>query len=224
MNASFDALLIAAATVGALHSAAPDHWTPLAAAARVRGWSGWRTSRVTLLCGFGHVSVSALMGLGALVMGLGALTALGQRMESASALLLLAFGVTWAAWGWHRAGADALHGHAGGHRHHHHGDHVLDHAHDASRATVASLFLLYCADPCVAVIPLLFAAAPLGAARATAVVVAYEGATMASMLTLTLFARAGASLIRGDWIERWGDVAAGGVVAGVGGLAAAGVF
>lgn len=209
MNAEFAALLGAAALVGALHTAAPDHWTPLGAAARVRGWSAARTARVSLFCGFGHVTVSAALGLAALLLGMEAVLALGHRMESVSALLLLGFGFGWAVWGWRNAAA---------HAHHH------DHGrHDPSRVTVAGLFALYCADPCVAVIPLLFAAAPLGAVHALAVVLAYEGATLSMMIPLALAARSGASLFPAEWIERWGDVAAGGAVMGVGALAAAGV-
>ena len=58
----FGALALTAATVGSLHSVAPDHWVPFAAVARARGWSAARTTRVTLLCGFGHVTVSAAHG------------------------------------------------------------------------------------------------------------------------------------------------------------------
>ena len=43
MNAAFWALALAAASVGALHSVAPDHWVPFAALARARGWSAWKT-------------------------------------------------------------------------------------------------------------------------------------------------------------------------------------
>lgn len=206
MRTELLALLVAAATVGALHSAAPDHWTPLAAAARMRRWTVARTARIAFLCGFGHVTVSAALGLTALVAGLGALVAFGQRMESVSSLLLLGFGVGWAAWGWKRAAA-------------HHHEHSL-----AGPDAVTGLFLLYCADPCVAVIPLLFAAAPLGRAHALLVVLVYEAATIATMVALTLIARAGANRVRAHWLEHWGDVAAGGAVAGVGLLAAAGLF
>ncbi|HVO30486.1 MAG TPA: hypothetical protein VMV18_07110 [bacterium] len=217
MNPGFAALLGAAALVGSLHSAAPDHWTPLGAAARVRGWSAGRTARISLLCGFGHVSVSAALGLAALLAGMEAVLALGHRMESVSGLLLLGFGFGWAVWGWRNA-VEHAHAHLHGHTH--------AHAHrddDASRVTVAGLFALYCADPCIAVIPLLFAAAPLGAFRALAVVLAYEGATISTMVVLALAARSGASLFPARWVERWGDVAAGGAVMGVGALAAAGV-
>ena len=68
-NKLFAALAPAAMGVGSLHALAPDHWVPFAALSRARGWSGGRTLRVTLLCGFGHVTVSALLGLLGLLFG-----------------------------------------------------------------------------------------------------------------------------------------------------------
>ena len=63
MSGLFPTLVAAAMTVGSLHSLAPDHWVPFAALARAQGWPVGRTARVTLLCGFGHVTVSVLLGL-----------------------------------------------------------------------------------------------------------------------------------------------------------------
>jgi hypothetical protein len=81
---------------------------------------------------------------------------------------------------------------------------------------VGGLFVLFAADPCVAVVPILFAAAPLGARAATGVVLVYEIATIATMVLLVLPARAGAKALRFPWLERWADAAAGAVIAGVG--------
>lgn len=70
MNDSlFTTLALAAVTVGSLHTAAPDHWVPFAALARAQRWTPGRTAGVTLLCGFGHVTVSALFGLLGLFFG-----------------------------------------------------------------------------------------------------------------------------------------------------------
>jgi nickel/cobalt exporter len=65
----FATLAVAAVTVGSLHTLAPDHWVPFAALARARGWSAGRTARITFACGFGHVTVSALLGLLGLAFG-----------------------------------------------------------------------------------------------------------------------------------------------------------
>jgi len=79
-----------------------------------------------------------------------------------------------------------------------------------------TLFVLFSADPCVAVIPLIFASAPLGWAGTLAVVAAYELATIATMVMLVLPARAAAGLARGAWADRYGDALAGAVVALIG--------
>ena len=200
-HAVFLALTLGAASVGALHSLAPDHWVPFAALARARGWTALRTARVTLLCGFGHVTVSAALGLLALWFGLETLKLVGERLEAVAGLLLIAFGLAYGVWGLRKAMSDRLH-------HHSHAD--------PEKTSVWALFLLFSADPCVAVLPLLFAAAPLGAARAAVVVVTYELATLSAMLCLVLLARAGVERLRAHWLDHWGDASAGGLIAAVG--------
>jgi nickel/cobalt transporter (NicO) family protein len=205
-------LAVAAITLGSLHTVAPDHWVPFAALARAQEWSPRKTARITALCGFGHVSVSVLLGLLALFFGLEMLRTFGQRMESFAGLLLIAFGLVYGVLGLRRAAGTHFHGH-----HHHHYDHV----HEPERMTPWALFLLFSADPCVAVIPILFAAAPLGVLRTAIVVVAYEAATIATMIGLVLPARAAARHVTGHWVARYGDAAAGAVIVGVGVLVTA---
>jgi hypothetical protein len=199
-------LALAAASVGALHSLAPDHWLPIAAVGRARSWSAARTARVALLCGLGHVTVSVLLGLVGLFTGRRLVETLGDRTAAVSGALLVGFGIAYAVWGLRHSRAH-LHGH-----HHHHYDHV----HEPSRAGVWSLFAIYCADPCVAVIPILFAAASASASVTVAIIAVYEVATIATMVGLAVVARAGAGLVRGRWTERWGDGAAGVSIAATG--------
>ena len=223
------ALVGAAIAIGAVHTCAPDHWMPFAALGRAERWSARRTAAVTAACGLGHVTVSVLLGLISLVFGREVLEAFGQRMESVSGLLLMGFGVAYAAWGLRNAVADRMHQHAHAHGHPHVHVHLLRgarHAPDTclaeaedvarGRMTAWTLFLLFSADPCVAVIPLMFAAAPLGWSSTLAVIVAYEAATIATMVLLVLPACAAAATIRGAWADRYGDALAGGVVALVG--------
>ena len=207
----FSALAAAAAAIGSLHTAAPDHWVPFAALSRARGWSARRTAAVTLACGFGHVTVSAVFGLAGLFFGLRVLGSLGERLGAVAPLLLIGFGVVYGLWGLRRALAPRLHGHAHAH---------YDHVHDPSHASAWTLFLLFSADPCVAVAPLIVAAAPLGIARTLALVLIYEAATLATMLAFVLPARAGVRVLRAPWLDRYGDAAAGGVIVGVGLLVA----
>ncbi|HEY3350465.1 MAG TPA: hypothetical protein VGM13_11880 [Thermoanaerobaculia bacterium] len=200
----FFTLAGAAAGVGALHTLAPDHWVPFAALARAQRWSAAKTARVTVLCGFGHVTVSALLGLLGLVFGRAIFEKAGARMEAVAGILLVGFGLAYGVWGMRRAAGRRVHGHAHVH---------YDHVHDASKTTAWSLFLLFSADPCVAVIPLLFAAAPLGTAPTVGLVLLYEAATIGTMIVLVLPARAGFQRLRFPWLDHWGDAVAGGLIA-----------
>ena len=197
------ALALAAASVGALHSLAPDHWAPFAAVARARRWSPARTARITVLCGLGHVSGSVALALLGLTLGIELFSRLGGRLEAIACVMLIGFGLAYALWGLRRATRGRLHAHQNG-------------ARDPSRITAWSLFLLFTADPCVAVIPVLLATAPLGWARTLFVIVVYELATIITMLALVLPARAGMERLRLHWIDHWGDAAAGLCIAIVG--------
>lgn len=189
-----------------MHTIAPDHWMPIAALARTNGWGKARTVRVTVACGLGHVTSSVTLGLLGVAFGIEAFAHFGERLESFAALLLIAFGVLYGLWGLRRAAAH-LHGH-----HHHHYDHV----HPQQR-TPWTLFLIYAADPCIAILPLMVAAAPLGWAALTTIVVLYEVSTTVAMIALVLPARAAAhALVRGQWMHRYGDAVAGGFIAVVG--------
>lgn len=193
---AFLALAVSAASVGALHSLAPDHWLPFAVLARARGWSRPRTVRLTLLCGLGHVTVTAVLGLLGLGLGVELLRAFGTRLESIAGVLLIAFGLTYATWALHRRLAPKLEG--------------------AEGLTAGGLFVFFCLDPCVAAIPLLFLAAPLGMGKALAVVALYGLATLATMVALVVPARAGMLRLRGVLADRWAHAAAGGSIAAAG--------
>lgn len=208
----FWALAGTAAAVGALHSMAPDHWVPFMAVGRARDWSAARTAQVTLLCGFAHVTVSVILGLLALQLGQGMLEAFGTRLESVAGILLVGFGLAYGLWGLRRAFAGKLHGHAHSH---------FDHVHDPSKATVAGLVLLFSVDPCVRLIPIILAAAPLGWPRLVALIAIYEIATIGTMVAIVLVARGGAfKALQAPWLDRFGDALAGGLIV-VTGLAVA---
>jgi nickel/cobalt exporter len=208
----FWALAGTAAVVGGLHSLAPDHWVPFMAVGRARDWTAARTAQVTFLCGFAHVTVSVLLGLLALRLGQGVLEAFGARLESVAGILLIGFGLAYGLWGLRKALAGRLHGHTHSH---------FDHVHDPSQATVAGLVLLFSIDPCVRLIPIILAAAPLGWPRLLALIAIYEVATIGTMVGLVLVARSGAfRALQAPWLDRYGDALAGGLIV-VTGLAVA---
>jgi hypothetical protein len=211
MNGAVLALVIAAAAVGSLHTVSPDHWLPFAALARARRWSLLRTARTTVLCGFGHVTVSAVLGIAALFVGLAIIEAIGSHLENQAIYLLMAFGAVYMVWGLRRSLRRDPHSVLHPHDHHHaHGHHDHDHG-----LTEWSLFLLFSADPCVAVIPMIMAAAGAGWGAVAAVIIAYEIATIGTMVVLVAAALVGVGQIRGYWVDRYGHAAAGALIVSV---------
>jgi hypothetical protein len=189
LSATSVTLILAAASVGALHTAAPDHWMPFGALARVRGWNLSRTARTAIICGFGHVTVTAILGIAALFLGITIIESLGSRLADQAIYLLMAFGAVYMVWGlW-------------GHKHH-----------QPRAFTEGSLFLLFCSDPCVALIPMIMASATEGWGTVVLVIVAYERASITTMVLFVSLAFAGANAVRGQWIEHYGHAAAGALI------------
>lgn len=190
--------MFAAATVGALHTLAPDHWVPFAALARASRWSVRQTARTTILCGFGHVTVSALLAILVAFAGLEVLERLGAQLERQATFLLIVFGFVYLIWGLRRSFSKHTH------------------LHWHTSLTTWSLFVLFCLDPCVAVMPLIFAASIQGVVAVGVVIIVYEAATMATMVMLVLNAHAGVRRLEMPWIDRFGDAVAGAVIVCIG--------
>jgi threonine/homoserine/homoserine lactone efflux protein len=211
------ALMITAATVGSLHSLAPDHWVPFAALARARGWNPARTSRLAFFCALGHVTVSALFGILAVLLGREAVEAFGTTMAASAPLLLIGFGAAYLVWAlWRISRRKIMHhvDHLDGRPHDHgHGHH---HQHRGKGLTEWGLFFLFSADPCVALIPMIIAASAKGWSAVGAVIVVYEIATIAAIVTLVRLAHAGARKLQFGWVDRYGDLVAGALMISVG--------
>jgi hypothetical protein len=213
------ALILTAATVGAIHSLAPDHWVPFAALARARNWSALRTARLAVVCALGHVTASAILGILALLIGREAVEAFGSTLASTAPLMLIAFGLVYMLWAlWRATRRELLHqaDHLEGTAHAH--GRVHGHHHHKRGATEWGLFLLFCADPCVALIPMIVAASASGWGSVGAVIIVYELATITAIVVLVQTAHAGASRLRFAWFDRFGDVVAGGMILVVGTL------
>ena len=209
-----------AGAIGVVHTLlGPDHYLPFVALARARRWSTRRTAAVTLACGVGHVLSSILLG----IVGVAAGTAVAklEAIEAArgewAAWALIAFGLVYLAWGIRRASA--------GHGHHHLGAGAaiadLRHAAEQGRAPTPSaagvsgwaLFIAFVLGPCEPLIPLLMApAATGGLLAATAVTAVFAAATLGTMLTVVLAARAGLARVPLASFERWSHAAAGAAI------------
>lgn len=213
------ALMLTAATVGSLHSLAPDHWVPFAALARARGWTRARTTRLAFFCALGHVTVSAIFGILAVLLGREAVEVFGTTLVAGAPLLLVGFGLAYLVWAlWRISRKKIMHhvDHLDGVPHDH--GHGHQHRHGRHDLTAWGLFVLFCADPCIALIPMIIAASARGWTAVGAVVVVYEIATIAAIVTLVRLAHAGASRVRFAWVDRYGDAVAGALILIVGTL------
>ncbi|MGH2444217.1 MAG: hypothetical protein ACRDFX_13765, partial [Chloroflexota bacterium] len=114
-STSVPLLLVAAGTVGFLHSILPDHWVPLAVVARTQRWSLFHTGRISLLASVGHVLTSIVLGGIIAVVGLQFRKTFETQQGHIVGVVLVVTGIGFAVW--------SLTGHGG----HSHGDHDHDH-------------------------------------------------------------------------------------------------
>ncbi len=88
-----EALLVGAvAMVGALHTAVPDHWVPIALIARQRGWSKTDTAWAAFQAGIGHVLSTLLIALIVWTAGAAVAEKFGHVIDTAASVALIAFG------------------------------------------------------------------------------------------------------------------------------------
>lgn len=170
-------LAATAASIGLVHTLlGPDHYVPFIVMAKARGWSLGKAMGVTALCGLGHVASSITIGvIGiALAMSVGGLEMLEGVRGNWAAWALIAFGLTYFAWGLKKACKDRPHSHTHdhgdgvlhNHNHNHHSGHA--HVHPAKTGlgiTPWVLFIVFVLGPCEPLIPvLMYPAAQTGLA------------------------------------------------------------
>jgi hypothetical protein len=85
-------LVLSVAVVGVLHTAAPDHWAPIALIARQRGWSKAETAKAALLAGAGHAVTTLVIGLVVWFGGVVFATQFGNVVDTIASLALVLFG------------------------------------------------------------------------------------------------------------------------------------
>ncbi len=209
-----------AVTIALIHTLmGPDHYLPLVILARANRWSTLKTASVTVVCGLGHVLGSVILGGVGIAAGFAItrLEAIESTRGNLASFLLIGFGIAYAAWGFRQARSKRTHSH--GHLHtdgvdhlhsHRHGRKHL-HLHPSSVNFTMTLFLLFGLGPCEPLIPLLmFPAAVHGASGIFLVTAVFGLVTIATMLGVVLFLRAGLSLsLKTVRLERYAHVMAG---------------
>jgi hypothetical protein len=80
------------------------------------------------------------------------------------------------------------------------------------------------ASPDLTILPVFLAASAAGAGPAVGALIAFAVAMIATITGLTVFAAAGGYQVRGEWLERWGNVFTAAVLIAIGALVLAGVL
>jgi nickel/cobalt exporter len=218
------ALLGAAAGVGFGHAILPDHWMPLAVLGRTRRYPLARLMRLSGLAGVAHVLVSIILGAILIAIGLQFRSAIQSAENTIIGWILITTGV----------GFVVLeltgHGHHHDDDHHHH--HDLDHhrRRDGSSpgriGALAAVMIPFgaAASPDLTILPVFLAATTAGIAIAIGSLVIFAAVTIGTIVGLTLAAAHGGYQIRGQWLERWGNVFTAGVLVVIGALVLIGLI
>jgi sulfite exporter TauE/SafE len=201
------ALTLTAAGLGVMHTlTGPDHYVPFIAMSRVGRWSPAKTLVVTLLCGVGHVAGSVLLGAIGIALGwaLGGMKAFEAGRGGLAGWLLIAFGVTYLAWGIKRAIRRKPHTHVHVHEdgtiHNHEHGHTAGHLHvhaDDAKASMTPwvLFAIFVFGPCEPLIPLLMYPAVLhSTAGVIWVTLVFAACTLVTMSAVVLVGVSGMAL------------------------------
>ena len=214
------ALLVAAAGVGFGHAILPDHWVPLAVIGRTRRYPLSRVARLSGLAGVAHVLVSVVLGAVIVVVGLQLRSTVEHAQDAIVGSLLIATGLLFL--GLELTGRGHRHDHD--HDHAHDDDH--DHPHHHHEHGLLSIMVPFgaAASPDLTILPVFLAATTAGAGAAIGSVIVFGAVTVGTIVGLTLFAAAGGYQVRGEWLERWGNVLTAAVLIAIGGLVLAGVI
>jgi nickel/cobalt exporter len=244
MSSNGPALLAAAAGVGFGHAILPDHWVPLAVLGRTRRYRLSRVARLSGLAGVAHVLVSIALGAVIIVVGLQFRSSIENAQDTIIGCILIATGLAFvlleAIGRGHGHSHDDGHGHGhshGGHDHSHdhddpHGhDHPHRHDHDHDHGSgrlqgIAAVMVPFgaAASPDLTILPVFLAATTAGVATAIGSLVIFAAVTIGTIVGLTLAATRGGYELRGQWLERWGNLFTAGVLVVIGALVLARVI
>jgi nickel/cobalt transporter (NicO) family protein len=243
------ALLVAAAGVGLGHAVLPDHWVPLAVVGRTQRYPLSKVARLSALAGVAHVLVSVILGAVIVVIGLAFRSTIESAQDTIVGGLLIATGLAFIVV--EASGHGHQHPHEHGPDEHDPDEHdpdehdpdehdpdehdpdEHDHAHEdagaqpQSRATsLAAVMVPFgaAASPDLTILPVFLAAAAVGPGTAVGSVIVFAAVTIGTIVSLTLLAAASGYQVKGDWLDRWGNLLTAVVLIVIGGLIFAGVL
>jgi len=223
MTTEISILALSALTIGFLHTLlGPDHYLPFIMLSRAQKWSYTKTLLITILCGFGHVLSSIVIGIIGISVGLAIAKVEGLEgmRGDFAAWLLFAFGLAYMVWGIRRALKRKVHTHSHSHdngtTHSHDHTHESDHSHihPGKKTTVWWLFIIFVLGPCEPLIPtFMYPAAKSNFLGVLLVTVAFTLATVVTMSVIVTLGYYGLKNVRFTFVERFAHALGGAVIA-----------
>ena len=218
METGILSLSIMAASIGFFHTlTGPDHYVPFIMISRARNWSYIKTVVVTILCGFGHVGSSIILGLIGVAAGIGVskLETVESHRGIIASWIIIAFGLIYLIWGIYHA-----------RKKHHHHHHTLGHHHsydlteesesmDKKKTNITPwvLFIIFVFGPCEPLIPLfIYPAAQHSVMGVAAVSIIFTAVTLLTMLTIVTVSFKGLKLIKFPFFEKYTHAIAGATI------------
>jgi len=201
------------AMVGAVHALLPDHWIPFVLLSRARRWDLRRSLSATAAGGLAHLVSTAALGLLVALLGTEALKRAGPAAEFAGAGILAVFGLLLSIRGLRsaRRGRGHVHGHASNAGAHGPGptpDPGPGRPASSDRGHLLQGALLG-ARPCAEAIPVFLAAAAYGLTSSILAILAWVITTLGVMVGIVWLSLLGLSTVKLDFLEKYGEVAAG---------------
>lgn len=220
ISATLLSLSLTAITIAFFHTAAgPDHYLPFIVLSRSRGWSRSKTLLLTIVCGFGHVASSIVLGLIGVFLGwqLSEISFLQDVRGDMSSWALLIFGLVYLVWGIMRARKPQAHKHF---------DvmdedvYVYEHKHNQAyvpssrvKVTPLVLFAIFVMGPSEPIIPLLFFS---GTHRSPAEILwltaLFTLTTIITMVAMVILGNYGYSRLKTESIDRFSHAIGGFVI------------
>jgi sulfite exporter TauE/SafE len=216
---SLNALLLGAISIAVVHALIPSHWLAFALVGRAQRWSKARTLEITALAGAGHILTTVALGALVSAAGKAVFKFLPERAEHAiTAGFLILLGLYFA--------YPTLRGKRGCTHHHDH-DYGLDRAAEEEQANLdaakrssptvmGALVLGLTLSPCLDLLPIYIAAAPLSWAGVGLICLTMGIVTLGLMLLFVSLALQGLQRLNLGWLERNEGLAVGIILAAIG--------
>lgn len=203
MESAALALLGSTVATAAVHALIPDHWLPLVLLARAERWSPRRALGLAAFSGGLHSVVSVSLGAVALWVGREAALEVGEKIQHVSSALLVLFGLGYAGWALAR----------GGHSLHVHPRLSDAHAEPDRTLTGVGLGFVLGFNPCVLIIPILFATSAWRAIWQLAVASAFTVTTVATTAAMCWAGLRSARRPEFSFLDRYGEAVSGALIA-----------